>query len=259
MPFEKGNKHGSKNAGKTHPCYNRNQLKQAKWMTFNGECRRVAPDQISRHLQLGWNFGRTPASEETRRKQSEAGKRANNPSHFKPGHRTWNLGDKMPESAGIAMTAGRLAKYGVTMEEALDAKDKNLAWCSEHLKFEPREGFHTLADGKRATRCQKSHKKYSSWYQNKFAEQGGLCGICKEGLKTDRAFSVDHHHFCLNPEHTDKLRPRLGCECCRGLLCPPCNPKLGWFEGFLRTTKIVEFEEGTWEYKADRYLNLYKK
>lgn len=49
------------------------------------------------------------------------------------------------------------------------------------------------------------------------AEQGGVCKICKIEFEVLKKAHVDHCHT------TNKIR---------GVLCPSCNTKLGWYETF---------------------------
>lgn len=60
-------------------------------------------------------------------------------------------------------------------------------------------------------------------------KQKGLCRICKRPRKL-RWLAVDHNH-------------KTGVV--RGLLCGPCNGKLGWFELFRRSilTYLARNEE----------------
>ena len=51
-------------------------------------------------------------------------------------------------------------------------------------------------------------------YERRFAEQGGLCAICRKGHRADRRFDIDHDHA------TGAIR---------GLLCQGCNMRLGRF------------------------------
>lgn len=256
MPFQKGNKLGTHNNHKSN--FKPEIFVGTKWMQRNGMVERVPEKDVATYLVEGWILGRLPVSEETRRKQSEAGKRANNPAQWKPGHKTWNNGDKMPESACVAMSVGKLSRYGVTKEQVLAARAANMSWCSHHLRFEPSTAFTILHNGRRATRCQECHNKYTPWYKERYTSQHGLCAICGEIEPRLDAMSVDHKHDCPNPKHTRKHEPMIGCECSRGLLCSLCNPRLGYFEGFILNAHAdIKFAEGTWESKALAYLAQY--
>jgi hypothetical protein len=65
------------------------------------------------------------------------------------------------------------------------------------------------------------------YYDKLFKKQHGKCAICKvHRSKFDRAFAVDHDHNCCPGKKS------CG-KCIRGLLCFPCNTKLGIVENKL--------------------------
>jgi hypothetical protein len=74
-------------------------------------------------------------------------------------------------------------------------------------------------------------------FEHMLSEQGGVCGIC--GEKPERSFAVDHDHSCCPGKKT------CG-SCVRGLLCTPCNTRLG----------VLENEE--WRAKAESYRGRYQ-
>lgn len=256
MPFQKGNQHGKHANHKNNFC--KEKFTGTKWLQKEGETLRVQEGEIDKYMNLGWRPGRPPASDETRKKQSEAGKRSNNSGHWQPGHRAWNFGDKMPDSAGVAMSAARLEKYGIIEAQIIEAREKNMSWCSHHQQFEPNTAFRMNKNGRRASRCNQCHNKHTPWYKRQFTLQRGLCAICGEMEQRLEAMNVDHDHNCSNPKHIRKQDSMIGCECTRGLLCSLCNPRLGYFEGFLDTMKSPEFNGESWEKKAFEYLMLYK-
>ena len=260
MPFQKGNKLGShRNHARGFACRNKEDLKNQRWMRKGLLVQRVPSEEVDSYIAEGWQRGRGPNSEQARKNQSEAAKKAKNPARWVKGHRTWNTGDKMPESACIAMSIGRLKKYGVTEAEVLLARSENKSWCSHHFRFEPNVSFNIVAKtGRRATRCNECHFKHTALYKEQFSTQKGLCGICEEVEPRLDALSLDHRHDCQNPKHTRKNSPMPGCECSRGLLCSLCNPRLGWFEGFLEAAVNPQFAEGSWEAKALAYLKSYE-
>lgn len=69
------------------------------------------------------------------------------------------------------------------------------------------------------------------WYEQKLAEQGGLCAICRNPCKSGRRLAVDHSH-------------ETGIA--RGLLCADCNGALARLESI----------DG-WEHKAMEYLKRF--
>lgn len=63
-------------------------------------------------------------------------------------------------------------------------------------------------------------------YDQIMAMQNGLCAICGNSPSgRSRRLVVDHDHFCCPARET------CG-KCLRGLLCGPCNLKLGWLEKY---------------------------
>ena len=81
------------------------------------------------------------------------------------------------------------------------------------------------------------------WYDKTLAEQGGGCAICgsTDPKSNGDTFHVDHYHGCC----------AKGCRACdkcrRGLLCGPCNTRLG----------ILEIE--AWVKQAKAYLAKHKR
>ena len=59
-------------------------------------------------------------------------------------------------------------------------------------------------------------------YEERLAQQGGVCAICKSPPRKNR-LHVDHDHACCSA-------PKHSCgRCIRGLLCVSCNSKLEWW------------------------------
>ena len=72
-------------------------------------------------------------------------------------------------------------------------------------------------------------------YESILAKQGNGCAICGTPEPGGRGkFHVDHDHFCCP---TDKT---CG-ECIRGLLCSPCNVRLGVLENTLWVQKAYDY------------------
>lgn len=94
---------------------------------------------------------------------------------------------------------------------------------------------------------EKYHIRYAhrgikdGWYDDILLLQGG-CGICgsqQANGRNDR-FHIDHCHECCGKNRSCN-------RCRRGLLCSPCNLKLGRVEDY------------SWVEKAIAYLNKYSK
>lgn len=172
----------------------------------------------------------------------------------------------------------KLLKYGVTAEEYRKATSEGLKWCTRHKKFEPKEKFSNPKSGnpcilglheryvgisktpqeRRKNSLKNRHKMTEQQYHQKFEEQGRHCALC-QSTKTNKGtpLAVDHNHECCKGRNT------CG-KCTRGLLCDPCNFKLGQLERLLKEALVMPFSTliGTpesWTGRAMRYLGSYKK
>lgn len=259
MPFQTGNSLGSHKNHRNN--FKKESIVGTKWMQKDGETVRVLAQDVTKMLSESWTFGRPKWSKEAREKHSETLRGVECEARWKPGHIPWQKGKKMPTHARFAMTVGRLAKYGVTEEQVRDAQANNMAWCSEHLIFESMDSFTILHNGKRSTRCKRSHKKYNPIYRKQLEDQGGKCGMCEEVIHSDeKALCLDHDHDCPEPRHTRKHEPLLGCTCSRGLICGDCNLRYGYIEPvFKKMTTEPNFPLSSWESKAWRYFRRYQK
>ncbi len=91
------------------------------------------------------------------------------------------------------------------------------------------------------------------WYDQQLAAQGGCCAICgSTDPKSGGDFAIDHDHRCCDKE----------CQACdncrRGLLCNPCNTRLGALEnhGSLgEQTRLTPAEKKAWVRKAMAYIH----
>lgn len=260
MPFQKGNRFGTANAGKKRPSQIANYIKTLHWVMKEGKCKRVPENQLRLFLSCGWTEGRPQWTNEARRAHSERLKGIDNPAKWKKGHSTWNRGEKMPKSAGVAMSAARLRRYGITEEQIIVARTENKSWCSHHLQFEPNDLFRINKNGRRASRCNQCHNKYTPWYKERFREQRGCCAVCGEPEPRLDALCLDHDHECPDPKHTRKHEPRIGCVCSRDLLCSVCNLNYGHVEPMLRhLNENTQFPKDSWETKAFAYNLKWRK
>lgn len=94
---------------------------------------------------------------------------------------------------------------------------------------ERKDRYNATEKGKRKRREQQRRRYYETGrtrhlrrrgvtpeqYQALLDEQGGVCAICGNPCSTGKSLAIDHDH------ETDEIR---------GLLCFPCNTKLGWYE-----------------------------
>ena len=87
----------------------------------------------------------------------------------------------------------------------------------------------------------KQYKVTKDWYNETLAAQGGGCAVCgsKDPKSNGGTFHIDHDHSCCGG----------GCnscgKCVRGLLCSPCNTRLGILESV------------DWVKQAKAYLRKY--
>ena len=88
-------------------------------------------------------------------------------------------------------------------------------------------------------------------YSEKLEEQGGHCALCDS---TDgdagRRMHIDHNHACCDGE------ARTCGKCNRGILCGPCNRKLGYLELVLKGGTVIP-KAGSWTSLALQYLTQY--
>ena len=72
-------------------------------------------------------------------------------------------------------------------------------------------------------------------YDRMLEQQGGVCAVCSSPQPEGRGrFHVDHDHLCCP---TDKTCGK----CIRGLLCSPCNVRLGVLENLLWVEKAQDY------------------
>lgn len=73
-----------------------------------------------------------------------------------------------------------------------------------------------------------SYYKYGITTEEKaalLAAQGNRCPICQKDMAGAKP-SIDHDHDCCPGER------RTCGRCIRGILCSPCNQKLGWYQKY---------------------------
>jgi hypothetical protein len=82
----------------------------------------------------------------------------------------------------------------------------------------------------------------TDWYNITLSEQKGRCALCgsTDPKTATGRFYIDHDHSCCPRNHACK-------KCRRGLLCSPCNARLGHIENEI------------WFKQAKGYLAKYKR
>lgn len=132
------------------------------------------------------------------------------PSYCKPCQREWarayrEANRERLRTAGVRHRLGRIARHG--------ASELRREWNNSL-----RSQYRISADD----------------YERMFAEQRGLCGICRMPSKSGRRLAVDHDRRCCAGK-------RSCGKCIRGLLCANCNLKLGAFE--LRADEFLAWRD----------------
>lgn len=116
------------------------------------------------------------------------------------------------------------ANHDMVQQRRREYRERN----RETLRQKASVRYHTRdrekhADAQRWWRIKKKYGITREQYEALSDAQGGRCAIC-DGLPTGSTYLVvDHDHFCCPGDTT------CG-KCLRGLLCGPCNLKLGWLE-----------------------------
>jgi hypothetical protein len=117
--------------------------------------------------------------------------------------------------------------------EMIREKDRNRinkkerdVWITNY--FSTKEGKHA----RRLSELKRKFKIDEKWYLDKLEEQGRGCGICGSddpGVSHRYVLFVDHDHKCCAPGDRNNRGDTCG-KCLRGLLCSPCNIRLGLIE-----------------------------
>jgi hypothetical protein len=195
---------------------------------------------------MGNSKGYVP-SEETRRKVSEALKKAHaegrGRKNYVPSEETKR---KQSESLKLAYAEGRMQLTGAALEQSLAPKKSEEERKARKLETQRdwrAENPETVKGYKR-----KYHPTYYGWtaeqYEAENEKRQGLCDICRRPQQNGFRLAIDHDHDCC-PE-------RAACDKCRrGLLCTNCNTLLGSahdsveiLEAAISYVKKYKFEKG---------------
>lgn len=97
------------------------------------------------------------------------------------------------------------------------------------------------------------YKMTPAQFDEQLQTQGGHCALC-ESTDGDagRRLHIDHDHACCDG------KARTCGNCNRGILCGPCNRRLGALEAVLKEATVVP-KVGTWTARAIAYLKSYEK
>ena len=167
---------------------------------------------------MGQPKGFTP-SEETRRKVSEALKKAYAEGRRKPRDyaKSEETKRKQSESLKLAYAEGRMVLTGAALQASLAPKKSEAERKARKLETQRiwrDENPEKMADYKKEQKA----KRYGLTVEQ--YESAVLCDICKRPQQGDCKLAQDHNHKCC-PEKT-------ACEKCRrGRLCTNCNTLLG--------------------------------
>jgi uncharacterized protein YciI len=163
-------------------------------------------------------------SEETRRKVSEALKKAYAEGRRKPRDyaKSEETKRKQSESLKKAYAEGRMVLTGAALQASLVPKKSEAERKARKLETQTvwrAENPDVVKGYKR-----KYHPTYYGWtaeqYEAEVQKRNGLCDMCHRPQHDGRRLAIDHDHTCC-PE-------RAACDKCRrGLLCTNCNTLLG--------------------------------
>lgn len=183
-------------------------------------------------------------SEETRRKVSEALKRAYAEGRRKPRDyaKSEETKRKQSESLKLAYAEGRMVLTGAALQASLAPKKSEAE--RKARKIETQKLLRDNNPNLNAEYHRKYHPRSYGWtaeqYEAEVQKQNGLCAVCRGPQQGDCNLAIDHNHLCC-PE-------RRACDKCRrGLLCTNCNNALG------RVHDSIEILQA-----MISYLNFYK-
>lgn len=137
---------------------------------------------------------------------------------------------KQPEKARSKSAKARNSAAGKLWRA--NNRDKLLRYCKEWNINNPDKAkfLHIVARFRR-------YGVTPDWYEKTLEGQNGRCAICggKDPKSNGGTFHVDHDHRCCTKECS-------ACDKCRrGLLCGPCNSKLGHLENVEWTKKAIRY------------------
>lgn len=121
---------------------------------------------------------------------------------------------------GTCCRAYQKDQYRKHKPKRQDYAQKKLASRTVEQKFEDARRYWILA-------LKREYNLTPEQWQAMYDQQGGKCGICKEVTVSGagKRLAVDHDHGCCSGK-------RSCGECVRGLLCPSCNQKIGFYERY---------------------------
>lgn len=129
------------------------------------------------------------------------------------------------KKAVFARTPSERAKRTAYMR---DWREKNRERHNELARQSHERNKHKHVEMNRAWRLRREYGISVSDYDQMFAQQSGVCGICARRYTT-RRLHVDHDH------KTGKVRQ---------LLCSGCNGHMGWFEKWRAV--VVNYADKEW-------------
>jgi len=92
------------------------------------------------------------------------------------------------------------------------------------------------------------------YYDDRLKEQQGHCAMCSATTgDAGTRLHIDHNHDCCDT----RAGQRPCGKCLRGLLCGPCNRRLGALEDLMKESQVIpQFE--TWTDRAMHYLSKWR-
>lgn len=166
-------------------------------------------------------------------------------------------------SSDTQQQGGAVAQTRTLHDDAARRGDKRCPHCSETKPLEMFSRHAKRADGRQSV-CKECEKRYRKSTQRAsdlkrnfgltveqwdamLAAQGGGCAICHVTEAEGARLVVDHDQRCCPSQHGRKVARACG-SCTRGILCSPCNVRLGiWHEDL---TILADKMPGAVEYLA---------
>jgi len=131
----------------------------------------------------------------------------------------------------------------------------NRRWRKNHPETVRQKNRHFKSIGidihKKRNRDRKFGEGATAHYKTQLESQHGRCALCEQPMFRP---NQDHDHSCCAPITNKGRQVTKACgKCLRGLLCSPCNNRLGWVEELLVDNSNLVLRD-QWLKKAHSYI-----